>query len=112
MRMIAPYLFPYACFKCRRSFKRRPVAEELPCPNCGGTAIVLSRKFKAPRASARKQWEKVKYLVDHGFPFESVYHDGQPVRYPKTLAEAKEFVERYGSARDKRDSSPAKHGGS
>jgi hypothetical protein len=62
--------------------------------------IMLSRKFSAPASRDKKQWEKVQFLVEHGFKFYSVYEllsDGvyQRVRYPETLQEAKEFVVRY-----------------
>jgi hypothetical protein len=56
-------------------------------------------RFKAPKRKDTKQWEKVKFLVDHGFYFQKVYRkEGGAwyrVRYPATLEEAKEFVELY-----------------
>ena len=92
------YLFPFACFACRHSFRRpfAPGVDERPCPHCGGRAIRLARKFKAPPTNDKQQWEKVRFLVAHGFRFWSVYdRDGLSVAYPKTLKEAEEFVRKY-----------------
>jgi len=96
------YMFPFACFRCRRSFKRgnEPDVAERPCPNCQGVAVRLGRKFKAPPSDDVGQWAKVEYLVAHGFHFDSVYNrDGTLVAYPGTLKEAEEFVRRYGFGR-------------
>jgi hypothetical protein len=93
------YMFPFACFHCRRSFKRsyEPNVGDRPCPHCGGLAVRLDRKFKAPPTDDCRQWAKVEYLVAHGFRFESVYNpDGTLVAYPDTLKEAEEFVKRHG----------------
>ena len=61
---------------------------------------MLSRKFAAPKMDDIAQWEKVAFLIEHGFLFYSVYQpfgNGayQRISYPKTLAEAKEFVQLY-----------------
>jgi hypothetical protein len=56
----------------------------------------LSRKFKPPKARDAQQWAKVRFLVEHGFSFYSVYERTEfgeiKVPYPKTLEEAREFV--------------------
>jgi DNA-directed RNA polymerase subunit RPC12/RpoP len=95
-----PYLFPYVCFACRKSFKRTidvnaPGLQDKVCPECGGKAVGLSRKFKAPARTDIAQWKKVEYLVRHGFRFFSL-EGVDAVAYPKTLAEARTFVRRYG----------------
>jgi hypothetical protein len=85
------YFHPYACFRCRKSFKRGSrEAAVLPCPECEGPSIGLTRKFKPPKQSDRKQWEKVEALVRHGFLFWSL---GEP--YPETLREVPAFVARH-----------------
>lgn len=85
------YLHPYACFRCRKSFKRATRVEAvLPCPDCGGPSIGLTRKFKPPKRSDEKQWKKVEALVRHGFLFWSV---GEP--YPDTLQEVEAFALRH-----------------
>jgi DNA-directed RNA polymerase subunit RPC12/RpoP len=101
--MKTSYNLSFACFVCRKSFKRKiesPLRkfDYKVCPNCGGKAFNLGRHFKAPKINDKKQWEKVKYLFDHGFRFQKI----RPVKnciesipYPETLEEAKEFVIKY-----------------
>jgi hypothetical protein len=90
------YLFPHVCFHCRKSFKKPMSRSERLCPQCAGGLVRLSRKFKAPPSKDLRQWEKVKFLVEHGFRFYSVYQrtgSGEiRVPYPSTLAEARDFV--------------------
>jgi len=68
-----------------------------PCPNCGKSAINLGRHFKPPRSSDVAQWAKAEFLVRAGFLFQHVYDPAtsQPVPYPSTLSEAREFVAQY-----------------
>ncbi len=67
------YLFPNVCFTCRKSFKK-PLSEKPSiCPNCTSEMVALNRKFSAPKAKDIDQWEKVQFLVNHGFLFQSVY---------------------------------------
>ncbi|QNQ11028.1 hypothetical protein [Sphingomonas alpina] len=85
------YLHPYACFRCRKSFKRASRANAvLTCPDCGGPSIGLTRKFKPPKRTDIKQWEKVEALVRHGFLFWSL---GEP--YPETLDQVTAFAQRH-----------------
>jgi len=94
------YLFPYVCFACRKSFKRSITEEGLPdktCPNCGGVAHGMSRKFKPPAAKDTTQWDKVEFLFQNGYRFFTQHDEnGQCVPYPKTIKEAKAFVLRFG----------------
>lgn len=94
----------FACFDCQKSFKRHVEAfpidypDHMSCPECEGISVNLGRDVKAPKKDDVKQWEKVKFLVDHGFLFQKIrvgasHHD--TVRYPETLEEAKEFVQTY-----------------
>lgn len=62
----------------------------LPCPECGGPSVGLTRKFKPPRQSDEKQWNKVEALVRHGFLFWSL---GEP--YPDTLKEVQAFAQKH-----------------
>ena len=90
------YLHPHVCLACRKSFKLSSRAAPARCPDCAAELVVLNRKFAAPPRRDRDQWEKIAYLIDHGFRFQSVYGiDGQAVSYPSTLAEAKRFVVEY-----------------
>lgn len=100
-----PYNMTFACFICRKSFKRsldetlpNHYPSELVCPNCGGIAYNLGRHFKPPKAISKKQWAKVQFLVEHGFRFQKIRIGNQypeSVPYPETLEEAKEFVVKY-----------------
>ncbi|MEL7311371.1 MAG: hypothetical protein AAFN07_07670 [Pseudomonadota bacterium] len=95
-----PYAAHYACLACRKSFKRTLDFSDYPdgwpttmtCPQCGGPSLNFGRKFKPPRQSDRKQWEKVKALAEHGFWFHS---SAGTVEYPKTLQEVPEFLDAY-----------------
>jgi DNA-directed RNA polymerase subunit RPC12/RpoP len=94
------YLFPNLCFECRKSFKKPRSEKVRTCPECGGSLIEVSRKFSAPKSTDKSQWEKVRFLVKHGFIFQSVYEQKNDkgyykVSYPKTLKEAHEFVIKY-----------------
>ena len=107
------YQFPYACFTCRHVFRGpgdpvRVQVQVRSCPNCGGPCIRLHPKFKAPRKNDLKQWQKVQFLVEHGFFFDSVYHQNKLVQYPKSLREAREFVKRYAEHVTARTTPPRK----
>ncbi len=94
-----PYSFHFACFHCRRSFKREGGRDQVKkCPSCGELAINLGRHFKPPKRSDAAQWEKAAFLVRAGFLFQHVYRPGtnqEPVPYPPNLREAEAFVEQY-----------------
>lgn len=96
MAQSPPYLYPFVCFVCRRSFKRRAEdRDEMACPVCGNTTIRLSRKFKPPRRADVRQWAKVEALVRLGFRFDTIYDNaGVAVRYPATERGIPAFVER------------------
>ena len=100
--MAPTYHMSFACLDCHKSFKRhydvqtRP--SELTCPHCGGVAYNFGRHFKAPRSSDKGQWEKIRFLFEHGFRFQKIrvgtgHHD--TVKYPETLAEARQWVHDY-----------------
>jgi hypothetical protein len=100
MVRIDSYLFHFACFRCQRSFKRALVDAEFTkvCPRCRGQAIRVGRHFKAPRKDDRAQWEKVRFLVAHGFLFQHVYaspRGGEQIPYPTNLDDARQFVLRF-----------------
>ncbi len=62
-------------------------------------AINLGRHFRAPAADNASEWQKVTFLVQRGFVFQTI-HDpetGLRVGYPATLREAKQFVRKYRS---------------
>jgi len=81
-----PYKDRYACFVCRKAFKRRK-AEDLParmrvageagsravvrCPDCGGAMNNMGMDFAAPRRADVRQWRKVELLFERGVAFGS-----------------------------------------
>ena len=101
--MVNAYAMSYACLDCCKSFKRyveNPVSspESMVCPECSGTAYNFGRHFKPPKKSNRKQWEKIRFLFEHGFRFQKIRPEKnsfESIPYPETLEEAKEFVIKY-----------------
>lgn len=89
------YTIPFVCFKCRKSFKRPYPAESRPCPDCGRETVGLSQKFKPPKKNAIKEWTVVKFLVEKGFLYFSVYDNFSSVPYPTKMDNAILFAERY-----------------
>lgn len=90
----------YVCFTCCRAVKRaafvgsdwrdpkaQPAMAPAPrCPDCAEAMIDVGHRFKAPRKNDRKQWEKVRRIVEAGFTFHGYG------RMPRTLAEVDTFV--------------------
>lgn len=100
------FRFPFVCFSCRKSFKYPACTVKRTCPQCRSPMEMLSRKFAAPKSRDVAQWQKVKYLVAHGFRFYSVYQAVEgggrlAVRYPATLKEAEVFVQAFKSQAEK-----------
>ena len=96
-------LVPFVCVPCRKSFKRPIALPRSPCPDCTGETTKLAEKFQAPKRRDDEGWEVVAFVLAHGFRYHSerVYETGGnswqnvPHPYPRTMAEAREFVVRY-----------------
>jgi DNA-directed RNA polymerase subunit RPC12/RpoP len=81
----------YACFKCRKSFKRKQftvaidkfmtseqaagqvnevnkfnLEREYKCPDCGGSAHFMGQDFKAPKKTDIKAWDEVRKYIESG----------------------------------------------
>jgi hypothetical protein len=87
----------YACFICRKSFKRPQVMGSLSrfmtkeqcraqyrearlrnarryiCPDCGGQCYYMGLDFKAPKSTNIKAWRKVEAFIRSG----KVYYRGR-----------------------------------
>lgn len=101
--LIGPPLVPFACFDCRRAFRRAFRREVAKCPACGNDAVRLDHKFKTPAITQIDQWEKVRFLYAHGFTFARQYDEnGRRVPYPRTLEEARVFVATYQPGRGRK----------
>lgn len=101
-----PYKDRYACFVCRKAFKRRK-ADDLParmrqggdvgrgtvvrCPDCGGPMHNMGMDFEAPRRADARQWRKVELLFTHGFAFGSC--GCGPGLRPVALREVEAFLD-------------------
>ena len=99
LRSVRRYSQHYACFACRRAFKRaerwppeegEAPRESRPCPECGQPARAMGVNFKAPRRESANQWRKLELLARMNMLF---HHWG---RRPATLAEAKQVARRKG----------------
>lgn len=92
------------CVSCRVAFSEGGdytlFNKDKPCPKCNEKMVLVGEKFKPPKHSDIKQWQIVKYLVENGFFFKSVYTKVERgvweiIPYPQTLIEAEEFVMKY-----------------
>lgn len=85
------YLIAFACFDCRKSFKKAITYEAPVCPQCGASLKDMGRTFKTPKMSDVEQWAKVQRLWEAGFRFTgNGSHGGPP--FPKHLNEVDEFI--------------------
>lgn len=67
-----PTLVQYACFACRKVFKRPIAALSVvgyPCPSCAQPLNRMGSAFRAPRRADELQWRKVEKLVRAGILF-------------------------------------------
>ena len=88
------YMLAFACFHCRKSFKR-PSEKYVfvrKCPDCGGAAVDLGRKFQPPKKTDLEKWKTVQFLYEHGFTYRSLE---RRLRYPEDLKSARAFVEQH-----------------
>ncbi len=101
----------FACFECRKAFKRheslafwdkpegrgskgswRLISCGLArCPECRRPMTAMGLDFQAPRQVDRKQWRKVEILARHGIRYTSCGCNGPGPR-PRTLAEVGPFL--------------------
>jgi hypothetical protein len=91
-------MMPFACFECRKSFKRkltwsRKTTNAQACPQCRKEMCEMGRQFKAPAQTDTKQWRKVEALVRGGITFHSkLLHRLRNM--PKVVREVAPFVRR------------------
>lgn len=102
VKQVQGFRFPHVCFGCRKSFKFPVQIAVRLCSHCREPMTRLCRKFSAPKSNDKQQWEKVRFLVENGFLFYPVREMLEPgvfmrATYPKTLSEAKAFVEKFKS---------------
>jgi hypothetical protein len=70
----------YACFGCRKTFKRRLLLDidrnntetvEARCPQCGDLMADMGLDFASPKKNNLKEWEHIKQLYSVGITFHS-----------------------------------------
>ena len=64
----------WACFECRKSFAKEPVAPDMAarkCPQCARRMTDMGAYFEPPRMANKKRWAVMKILADHGYKFRS-----------------------------------------
>src|SRR4051794_3944460 len=83
----------YACFACRKVFKK-PIAAQptvgYPCPTCAQPLMMMGTAFRAPRRADEPQWRKVEHLVRAGILF---YRNSGP--RPRRLNEVTAYLHEY-----------------
>jgi len=98
------YSISYACLICKTAHKRHIEGDpsdypiKVQCPICKDNMYHVGRNFKPPKKSDSAQWNKISFLIEHGFLFQKIRPDpksNNSVPYPDTLQEAKEFVVKY-----------------
>lgn len=113
--MSGPYKEKWACFECRKSFRKTnrweiharpvPLAEDgerlVLCPQCGQRMNDMGLDFKAPRQNDIEQWKKVELLFANGYAFHSCGCNG-PGPHPARLNEVPTFVAQEQQARELR----------
>ena len=93
------------CLNCRIAFNNGYILtdrlNEIPCPKCGNLMRWMPHRFRPPKKSEKEKWAVVGFLLDHGFSYRLIFDDSPQgpvwlsVKYPQTVREAKEFIERY-----------------
>jgi len=91
----------YACFKCRKTFKRKLMWDinrddkrmvEAKCPQCGELMANVGLDFESPKKDDIKKWNLIKNLFSVGITFHSCGCGG-PGYIPNTKEKLKEHFE-------------------
>jgi len=88
-----------ACFRCRKSFKRRLLKDIDPagpmraarCPDCGGDVADMGLDFKPPPRHRLQEWSLLESLYTIGLTFHSCGCSGPGFR-PRARSELREFL--------------------
>lgn len=102
---ITAYKPHYACFECRKTFKRRLLVdvdkdsaynsahENQPykCPECGGLTANMGLDFESPKKTDVKAWNHIQSLFEAGITFHSCGCSG-PGYIPKDQESLIEFL--------------------
>lgn len=96
------------CLECKKSFSQGTDfkdRKEANCPDCGKPMTLLPHRFRPPKKTEDKKWETVNFLIDNGFYYQHIYEVVETknrvtnyqnyAKYPDSLRDSKEFVEKY-----------------
>lgn len=95
------------CFNCRKTFNIGTDYTKFHtgnCPECCNALVFYTQKFKPPKKDDLKGWKLISFLSERGFRFQDIYEylpadnkriHGIKQKYPGTLPEAKEFVDKF-----------------
>ncbi len=95
----------YACFDCRKTFKRRLIIDidggynknkkeiKAKCPECGSLMADMGLDFESPKRNDIKAWEHIKNLYISGITFHSCGCTG-PGYIPKDYDSLVSYLER------------------
>ncbi len=95
--MSGPYKSHFACFRCRKGFKRRPEENGLSqphaagCPRCGEPMADMGLDFKPPPMPDVEHWQVVEHLFRRGFAYHSCGCGGPGYR-PSRWADVPAFL--------------------
>jgi DNA-directed RNA polymerase subunit RPC12/RpoP len=92
----------YACFACRKSFKRRllwdvsdddkATSKDAKCPECGALMANMGLDFEAPKKKEIKEWAHLQTLYSVGITFHSCGCNG-PGYIPKSKAALQQYYQ-------------------
>jgi DNA-directed RNA polymerase subunit RPC12/RpoP len=91
----------YACFVCRKTFKRRLFKDikvgkqsdlEVKCPDCESFMANMGFDFESPKKNDVKKWEHIKSLYSVGIAFHSCGCSG-PGYIPNSKEKLQEYFE-------------------
>ena len=95
----------FACFSCRKTFKHPYVEGEWirKCAECGEESFNMGRKFRSPHKENRAEWKIIEFIARSGEWGNFRSASRKPLPFPRTLKEAKQFVEQIEKERILRD---------
>ncbi len=93
--------YKLVCLSCKKAFNLESdylesAKRSEKCPECGQMAVRYPHRFRPPKKSDDKRWEVVRFLYENGFVYEHITNADRSgyEKYPETIKEAREFVER------------------
>lgn len=92
----------FACFECRKTFKRRLTIDiegttdftnQAKCPQCGNLMADMGLDFESPKMNDLKSWNHIKNLFTAGVTFHSCGCTG-PGYIPQNIEKLLNFLEK------------------